>query len=251
MFDFESASGWDADNSFFAVSDVLPDIPTMSMTRLQLDLLLQESPIDLAAVSEVVLSDVGATLQILRLVGEEFASEEERPTRMEDCIASLSLERCYQAVGACSIPQNDSMLDEWHRLRRVAQCARELADLTRGVSPTEAYLVGLLAEVGKLPEMLGWGNPTRTPSEQVKVGVMLAEHWNLPSYLSRAIRGQHEESFTCPWHGFLKMARQMAQKLPEAECSSISLAIEGVAENGLEGGRPIGSFPGMGFSPLS
>jgi HD-like signal output (HDOD) protein len=251
MHDFQPATGWEADPVFPGACDMLPDIPTMSTTRLQLDLLLQESPIDLAAVSAVVLSDVGATLQILRLVGEEFTSDEGRPTRMEDCLASLSLERCYQAVAACSLAQDDLMLVEWQRLRRVAECARNLAEWTRGVSPTEAYLVGLLSEVGRLPELLGWGKPTRTTSEQVKVGVMLVEHWNLPCYLTSAIRGQHEESFNCPWSGFLTMAKRLAEADISASDCVMSLATTGSGESALEGleSRERASLPGL--SPAS
>jgi HD-like signal output (HDOD) protein len=251
MHDFQPATEWDADRVFPGGSDALPDIPTMSTTRLQLDLLLQESPIDLAAVSAVVLSDVGATLQILRLVGEEFTSQESRPTRMEDCLASLSLDRCYQAVAACSLSQDDLMLVEWQRLRRVAECAKNLAEWTRGVSPAEAYLVGLLSEVGRLPELLGWGQPTRTTSEQVEVGVMLVEHWNLPWFVTHAIRGQHEASFSCPWSGFLTMARRLADSYTGVSDCVMSLAMMGSSESALERLKVSGYPLCDGFSPAS
>ena len=69
----------------------------MSATVLGLEILLHEPCIDLRMASELVLSDVGATIQILRLVGREYEFATEHPCRMGDCIASLDcgyLVRC-------------------------------------------------------------------------------------------------------------------------------------------------------------
>src|SRR5277367_1350924 len=69
--------------------DLLDDVPVMSATVLGLEILLQEPCIDLRMVSELILSDVGATIQILRLVGTEYEFAAEHPSRMGECIASL------------------------------------------------------------------------------------------------------------------------------------------------------------------
>src|SRR5271154_1948370 len=69
--------------------DLLDDIPVMSATVLGLEMLLHEPCIDLRMASELVLSDVGATIQILRLVGTEYEFSTEHPCRMGDCLASL------------------------------------------------------------------------------------------------------------------------------------------------------------------
>ena len=52
--------------------DLLDEVPVMSTTVLGLEILLHEPCIDLRMASELVLSDVGATIQILRLVGREY-----------------------------------------------------------------------------------------------------------------------------------------------------------------------------------
>jgi HD-like signal output (HDOD) protein len=207
--------------------DPFPSIPTMIGTRLQLELLLQESTVDLSAISEVILSDPGATLQILRLVGEEYPTEEDRPTRIEDCLASLNMELWYEAICASSISPNPQVLAHWQHARRVAQCARELAKCVEGLAPEEAYLIGLLCEVGKLPKLLGWHTYAESNTEQDALGIMLADYWHLPSYLHKAIQDQqvrtHHENghlenahpepiVPSRWSDILQMARQVADQ---------------------------------------
>jgi HD-like signal output (HDOD) protein len=190
--------------------DPLPQVPTLATTRLQLELLLQESYIDLSAVSEVILSDAGATLQILRLIGEEYPDAEGRPTRIEDCLVSLNRDRWYAVLCASCLPHNSAVQAQWQHFRRVAQCARELAQCVDGVSPEEAYLVGLLSEIGRFPHLLGWNETGDSAGEHKALGVMLAEHWHLPAYLALAIQEQQEPVLRSRWSEFLQMAQQAA-----------------------------------------
>jgi len=52
-------------------TEFLDEVPVMLATVFGLDMLLQEPNIDLRLVSELVLSDVGATIQTLRLVSSQ------------------------------------------------------------------------------------------------------------------------------------------------------------------------------------
>jgi HD-like signal output (HDOD) protein len=202
----------------FAFADSLPNIPVTAMTRLQLDLLLAGHSIDLTAVSEVILADAGASLQMLRLIGEEYRDEADRPTSIEECIISLDANRWYVAVCAAGISQNnDAVLVEWQRLRRVARCAREVARGTYGFAPEQAYTVGLLHNLGSFPHLLGWQNSASSPVEQHALGVMLAEYWNLPAYLVEAIGEQQQAAENeSQWAGILQLAHQMATQLEDA-----------------------------------
>ena len=58
----------------------------MPETLLLMDLGALEKPVDLEEITQVVLSDPGATIQVLRLAGRERALGEEREARIEDCI---------------------------------------------------------------------------------------------------------------------------------------------------------------------
>jgi HD-like signal output (HDOD) protein len=202
----------------FAFADPLPNIPVTAMTRLQLDLLLAGHSIDLTAVSEVILADAGATLQMLRLIGEEYRDETDRPTSIEGCIISLDANRWYDAVCAAGISQNnDAVLGEWQHVRRVARCAREIARGSYGFAPEQAYTVGLLHNLGSFPKLLGWENGASSPVEQNAFGVMLAEYWNLPGYLLNAIREQQQASGSeSRWTAILRHAHQMALQIEDS-----------------------------------
>ncbi len=216
--------------------DTLPSMPILAATRLQLELLLQERSVDLKNMAEIILADAGATLQVLRLIGEEYAGEEERPTRIEDCIVSLTRERWHEVVCASSTSHSAPLLAEWQHCRRIAECARELARCMDGFQPEEAYLVGLLFRLGKFPRLLGWrpiGDLPRINAldahhgEDHAVSLMLAEYWHLPAYLLSALREQAPAALPCTdsalgWAGILQNAQELAERA-QASCSGAML----------------------------
>ena len=206
--------------------DALPQMPILAATRLQLELLLQERSVDLKAIAEIILADAGATLQVLRLIGEEYPNDEERPTRIEDCIVSLPCERWYEVVCAAGTSHSASLLAEWQHCRRIAECARELARSMDGFQPEQAYLVGLLFRLGRFPRLLGWrpsGDLARVSladahlGEDHAVSLMLAEYWNLPAYLLSALReqapaDQPNQDSVAGWAGILQVAQELAER---------------------------------------
>jgi HD-like signal output (HDOD) protein len=192
--------------------DPLPSLPIMTTTRLQLELLFGDSVVDLKGVTEVILADAGATLQILRLIGEEYPNEDERPRRIEDCIVSLSVARCYQTICGANSGPSGQYVAEWQHCRRIAENARELARDIEGFLPEEAYLVGLLYRLGRFPQLLGWEIEQTSSVEDEALGVMLAFHWNLPGYVVSAIREQQEEAGTSRWEKILRMADELASQ---------------------------------------
>lgn len=203
-----------------ASTDPLPGIPTMIVTRLQLQLLLQETLLDLKAVSSVILADAGATLQVLRLIGEEYPDAEGRPTRIEDCIVSLNKERLYEVVCASGVSHSGPLVAEWQHCRLVAEHARELAKCIDGVSPEEAYLVGLLYRLGSFPHLMGWNSDGDSSGEQRALGLMLADYWHLPDYLLSAIKDQQEALYSSPWSELLQTAHRMADQATQQEFSA-------------------------------
>jgi hypothetical protein len=75
-----------------------PAIPIMQETLLLLDLVVQEPSVDLREMSKLVLDDLGATLQILRLAGSEYSNSKDRPLRKSG--SSWPPERYCRDVGA-------------------------------------------------------------------------------------------------------------------------------------------------------
>jgi len=164
----------------------LPDVPVLPETLLRFELEIQEPCVDLRAMSQLVLSDLGATLQILRLSGSVYDDAENRPTRIEDCISDLGLDACLGAVSAQTVARDgcyQAIMGTWAHSREIAQHARLAAEEMPDVNPEDAYLVGLLHAIGLLPQILGWsGDPTGKLDGNL-VGFQMARQWRLPPFV--------------------------------------------------------------------
>jgi hypothetical protein len=201
-------------------ADLLDDIPAMSATVLGLEILLHEPCIDLSMASELVLSDVGATIQILRLVGREYELATEPPCRMGDCLASLDSSTWFEAVSARTFPcdpEHTHLSALWKHSRLVAQYAQLVAESLDRISPEEAYLVGLLHEIEAIPEVLGW--PARSISVRDS-DALLAVEGSLPVFVLSAIRSMNDSRSSSVWKFILTTAHELAGSRTEFDPST-------------------------------
>ena len=193
----------------------LPAVPVSAETLLRMELLARESATDLGAFSDAVLADAGATIQILRLAGQEYGTAADRPERIEDCISELGPQACLNAAakGALfgSMPSRANSAF-WVHAREAAQYFKMFAVLDGlGITPDQAYLTGLLHALGALPAVLGWerfglhGDPAR-------LALAIAEQWQLP----RFVIDFFSEVFlpgSCPaWAKFITVAHHPAKE---------------------------------------
>ncbi|MGC9199479.1 MAG: HDOD domain-containing protein [Acidobacteriaceae bacterium] len=161
-------------------------LPVMPMTLLLAELALQQNPVDLELLSQIILGDLGATLQVLRCVDSEYPDAEEGPFRMAECIVVLGLQACMDALREgrrlweFKEDRRRRMVELWNRSRTVAEQARSLADRGEQIDPEQAYLVGLCSEIGNLPEVLGWPGGRHSNSNHASTGAELAKAWALP-----------------------------------------------------------------------
>ncbi len=164
----------------------LPGVPAMPETLLAMELQLQERSVDLGEISAMILEDAGATLQILRLAGREYGDSEDRPVRIEDCISDFGLRACLRAA-ASGAPvgghRHRAFAGFREHSREIAQlCGLLAAEMPEFANPHEAYLVGLLHEIGALPVLLGWDR-SDLPANRGLAALRMAEQWSLPSFL--------------------------------------------------------------------
>jgi hypothetical protein len=200
-------------------TDFLDEVPVMSATVLGLDMLLQEPCIDLRIASDLILSDVGATLQILRLIGKEYDVAAERPSRIVDCIASLDSDVWLAAISARTFVGNRKQAATtavWMHCRRVAQYAQLVAESLDGISSEEAYLVGLLHGIGDIPAALGWPYGSRGAKDQ---GALFALEGTLPLFVHTALRSMNESSSSSVWRYILATAHELAGVRTDLETS--------------------------------
>lgn len=198
----------------FEVDD-LPEIPALPETLLRMELKLHEFSIDLDEISQLVLSDAGATLQILRLAARECDAADLRPTRMADCIADLGLEACLRAAGRKTVlseARHRGVVELWAHSREVAQWCRKLAAETHGrIHPDDAGLVGLAHSLGTLPGVLGWPWPDRGAGGWMGVGMRLATLWSLPSCIQEYFTEMNGSDVHGPWTCLLQQAHNRSR----------------------------------------
>lgn len=187
-------------------AEFLDEVPVMPAIVFGLDMLLQEPNIDLQRVSELVLSDVGATIHTLRMVRREYESAAERPSRMCECIAGLDAGLWFKALStriSVGGREHPAMIEIWEHCRSVAQCARFVAESMDSISPDDAYLVGLLHGVGAIPAALDW-------SEEQLGSAMSALQEILPPVVLAAIRSACDPSSSSVWQFVLTAAHRLS-----------------------------------------
>jgi len=170
----------------------LPVVPAMPGSLVRLELMLREPAPDLHALSDLIRSDLGLTIQTLRLVGADFNRFIDTPCRIQDCIVHLghsSLLLATPALKQSSLWGDRAALTElWKHSRLVAFWTEQIARSVRGVDTERAYLAGLLHDIGSLPVLLGWRLPGMDGRDRVEVGCALAEAWQLPYFVTQSIR---------------------------------------------------------------
>jgi hypothetical protein len=199
----------------FDYSDDLPAIPVLPETLLLLDLEVQERSIDLRRVTELVLSDLGATLQILRLAGREHACAEFRPLRIEDCIADLGIDACLDALSAHTVSRHagqGEIAETWKHCREIATRAKQIAEESQDVDPGEAYLTGLLHAIGLLPAVLGWAASRHGVSDFSLTGFKLAKKWSLAPFVVKFLGEVNEEQCTTSLPEIVREAHRRADR---------------------------------------
>lgn len=197
--------------------DFLEQVPAMASTVLGLEMLLHEPVIDLQMASDLVLSDVGATLQVLRLSGSGCDSIEERPVRMGDCLASLEAGVWFSAISARTFAcdqEHAATTAVWNHCRLVALYARLIAEGSRFVSPDEAYLAGLLYGIGDLPAVLQWPHSTARAISSIKAV--------LPLFILDAMHSINDPSAPTHWRFILNAALGLAGMRQDETAISIA-----------------------------
>lgn len=192
-------------------ADILSEIPAMSATVLGLDILLHEPVIDLQMAVDLILSDIGATIQVLRLVGAEFDANEERPYRMGDCLASLEARTWFNAISAKTFAcdrKHEATTALWRHCRLIAEYSQFVAESVGCAGSEEAYLVGLLHGIGDLPAVLGWQGKT--------ADALAAMDGALPPFVLDALHGVNDANSSSSWRFILTAAHELAAQRQES-----------------------------------
>lgn len=137
------------------LAEGLPALPTHIM---QLNGLLASSPVDLKRISQVIQSDAGLTAQVIHLCNSALFGLRRRIFKVEEAAILLGADRLRTLVFTCYLMacsqkwlQEREIQEHWRHSFVVAILSERIARAIHHPMPDQAYLSGLLHDVGKLP----------------------------------------------------------------------------------------------------
>ena len=136
-------------------------LPALPSHIIQLNGLLASSPVDLKRISEVILSDPGLTGQVLHLCNSALFGLRRRIFKVEEAAILMGADRLRTLVFTCYLMdcssrwlQDRGIQEHWRHSFMVAILSERVARAINHPMPDQAYLSGLLHDVGKLPLLM-------------------------------------------------------------------------------------------------
>jgi HD-like signal output (HDOD) protein len=133
-------------------------LPTLPAYVFELNSLLAAAPVNFQRVVEVIRTDPSLTAQVLRLCNSAFMGFRDRVTRIKHAVMLVGTERLRTMVLTCSLVEyvghrvsSEDIQSFWQHCFLTAALSERLA---RGIAysqPEQAYLAGLLHDIGALP----------------------------------------------------------------------------------------------------
>ncbi|MEK6674564.1 MAG: GGDEF domain-containing protein [Planctomycetota bacterium] len=228
------------------------NLPTLSTVALEVLKLAREDKVSLKDLAAIIEKDPVLTVKILRLVNSAFFAMPREIGSVHRAVIALGIRTTtlltlgFSLSTAVGLP-NKSEFDYpkyWKRSIIHAVAARSLAKLILPRLADEAFVSGLLADIGMVaawqcvPEL--YEKVLRAPSRMTEpvhvleerilgihhglIGEELLEHWSLPGVICRAIGAHHGDH----WDGLGGEAHELAK---------LSFAASEVAGH-LSGDRP-------------
>ena len=194
-------------------------LPTMPQVLLRLIQQCQAEDVGMAALAKLIAQDPGMTGKILRVANSSAYHRSDRTVGLEQSLAALGTDMIKMLVINESVSQvfngfsrstNTDLRAFWHHALASGIMARDIAGKTGYPHVEEAYLAGLLHDVGRLA-LLATAPTEYAPNFQVRddetlcaveqatlklthaeAGAWLIEYWNLDSFLADSVRYHHE-----------------------------------------------------------
>ncbi len=135
----------------------LPSFPQVAAKLMEAS---RDETISLDAVSKIIETDPGISVRVLEIVNSAFYGLRRKVTTLSEAVVILGLDEIKkQALGMTMFEHNmfkngrakqfDRLLF-WRHSLAVAVLSLEIARQTDAVNPEEAYIAGLLHDVGKI-----------------------------------------------------------------------------------------------------
>ena len=136
-------------------------LPTLPCFVFELNTLLGATVVDLKRVCKVIRRDPSLTAQVIRVCNSALFGLRRRIFRVEEAAVLMGIERLRTMVLTCSLLEFTSAWSDAEQVRAywlhsflTATLSERIARWIRYAEPEQAYLAGLLHDVGKLPLMM-------------------------------------------------------------------------------------------------
>jgi len=194
-------------------------LPTMPQILLKLMSLCQDEDVGMAEIAGLVATDVGICGRLMKIANSAAYQRDSRRVELIQVLNTLGLdliktvvicESVFQTFSAFPHTQSTDLRGFWKHSLTAAVLARELARNMHYAQTEEAYLAGLLHDVGRLallaaaPESYSF-NFYNTDSDQLcaaelrsvhishpEAGAWLIERWKLDTFLADSVLYHHE-----------------------------------------------------------
>jgi len=194
-------------------------LPTLPAYVFELNNLLSSSPVDLKRIGEVIRTDPSLTAQVLRQCNSPLLGIRGHVSSIEHAVVLLGTERLRTLVLTCSLLEcvghrisAADVASFWQHSFLTASLAERLARGTAYPQPEQAYLSGLLHDIGALPLLvvsystkpprtttptLGWGESVELEWEHFGVdhcgiGHYIGVSWNFAPPLLEVLQCHHQ-----------------------------------------------------------
>ncbi|TSA55886.1 MAG: HDOD domain-containing protein [Planctomycetaceae bacterium] len=207
--------------TFFRKLDRIYDIPTIPAVALKVDKMLQNYDVSINELSKVISKDQSIVTKILKLVNSAFYGFRTRISNIPHAMVLLGFNTVRNAIISIAIIDSLSfkesiegfdIQDFWRHSVAVAVVSRVLAEKTRLSIPDEAFVGGLLHDMGKVilaryftdlfqqvwsaahkEDMFFYETEkTLLPATHPQIGAHMAGKWRLPANLIEIIKCHHE-----------------------------------------------------------
>jgi putative nucleotidyltransferase with HDIG domain len=206
--------------TFLNKLDHMRDIPTLPIVAVTVNKMLQDCDTSIRELSKTIEKDQAIVSKLLRLVNSAFYGFQAKINTTSHAVAVLGFNTVRNAVVSVSIieafsrkgsTENFDITHFWKHSIAVAVTGRNLAEDTRLASPDEAFVAGILHDMGKVvlvqyfKDLFSqvWTSIQNNgltfyeaekkllPANHAQIGGHLAKKWHLPASLIEAVTYHH------------------------------------------------------------
>jgi putative nucleotidyltransferase with HDIG domain len=252
------------------VAAAVAELPAMPSSITEVISACDDNDMTVGQLSQVILRDQSLTANILKLANSAFYGHARRVTTATEAVVLLG----FSAIKSLAISSHTSRLlsgalpgyglqhgELWRHSVAVAFTARRLAVEVQLAPVEEAFVAGLLHDLGKTilsshmehayDEVTRIAQERRVPFHDIErellgfdhaeLGALVASAWSFPAELEEAIRHHHS-----PDEATLKPALAHCVHVADAACMMLGV---GLGTDGMMYGIDPGSLSALGITP--